>query len=215
MSIYKNYTKIRSEIPEYVVIIPASKTRMHREILELINAGCKDIGENYVLEAREKYIALGEYAKKLRWHLIGHLQGNKVKSALEIFDVIQTVDSIRLAKSINNFAKKPITIFVEVNIGCEKTKSGVSPGEVKDLIIEISQYDNLRIEGLMTIEPHTTDPQIYFKNMKILYDEIKKLKIPKVNMKTLSMGMSNSYNEAIPEGSNMVRIGTKIFGKRK
>ncbi len=215
MSIYKNYTKIRSEIPEYVVIIPASKTRMHREILELINAGCKDIGENYVLEAREKYIALGEYAKKLRWHLIGHLQGNKVKSALEIFDVIQTVDSIRLAKSINNFAKKPITIFVEVNIGCEKTKSGVSPGEVKNLIIEISQYDNLRIEGLMTIEPHTTDPQIYFKNMKILYDEIKKLKIPKVNMKTLSMGMSNSYNEAIPEGSNMVRIGTKIFGKRK
>lgn len=219
MSISENYKKIRNEIPDYVTIVAASKTRSAREILELINTtGCRDIGENYVQEAREKYNELGCSAEKFRWHLIGHLQRNKVKSALEIFDEIQSVDSLRLAEAINKSAEKPITVYVEVNIGEEKTKSGIKINEVKNLILNISHLENLRVEGLMTIEPYSENPEdarVYFKKMKNLFYEIQNLKISNVNMKTLSMGMSNSYKVAIEEGSNMVRIGTKIFEKRK
>lgn len=214
----ENYKKIRKEIPDHVELIAASKTRSSSEILELINAGCKNIGENYVQEAQEKYSELGNGAEKLRWHLIGHLQRNKVREALEIFDVIQTLDSLKLAEEINKRAEKPVTVYVEVNIGGEKTKSGAKPGELKNLILNISKLKNLRISGLMTIEPYHSNPEDarpYFRKMKNVYNEINNLKIPNVNMKTLSMGMSNSYKVAVEEGSNMVRIGTKIFGERK
>jgi len=211
MSIIQNYLKIRSEIPDHVKIVAASKTRSAKEISKLIDAGCTDIGENYVQEAEEKYHELGKDAKKLRWHLIGHLQKNKAKRALEIFDVIQSVDSLEIAKEINRRAQKQVVVYVEVNIGDEKTKSGVKPGEVKNLIEEIAQLENLRVTGLMTIEPYSKNPEdsrIYFRKMKILFDEIQ-------NLKTLSMGMSGSYKAAIEEGSNMVRIGSKIFGQRE
>ena len=221
MSISKNYKKIRSEIPDYVEIVAASKTRSAGEISKLIDAGCTDIGENYVQEAERKYDELGEDAEKVGWHLIGHLQRNKVKRALEIFDVIQSVDSLKLAEEINKRARKQVVVYVEVNIGDEKTKSGAKPEEVKNLIEEISKLENLRVEGLMTIEPYSNNPEdsiIYFRKMKILFDEIQSgLKarsfssgIP--DMKVLSMGMSNSYKAAIEEGSNMIRVGTKIFG---
>ena len=217
MNIYENYKKIRSEIPENIEIIAASKTRSTGEIFDLINAGCKNIGENYVHEAVKKHSELGSDAKKLKWHLIGHLQGNKVSRAIEIFDVIQTVDSLKLAKEIDKRAEKQITIYVQVNIGEEKTKSGVKPDELKNLITSITKLKNLKVAGLMTIEPYSINPgdsRKYFRKMKILYDEINNLKIPGVDLKILSMGMSNSYKIAIDAGSNMVRFGTMIFGER-
>jgi len=215
--ISENFRRIRSEIPGYVEIVPASKTRTSGEIRELIDAGCTNIGENYVREAQEKHRELGGDAFKLRWHLIGHLQRNKVKSALEVFDVIQAVDSVKLAEEINKRAEKPVTVYVEVNSGGEETKSGVSPDEIKNLISDISGMENLRVEGLMTIEPYSGNPEesrVYFREMKRLFDETRNLKIPNAELKTLSMGMSSSYREAVEEGSNMVRIGTKIFGER-
>ncbi|ODS37249.1 YggS family pyridoxal phosphate enzyme [Candidatus Altiarchaeales archaeon WOR_SM1_SCG] len=217
MNIYENYKKIRSEIPENIEIIAASKTRSTGEIFDLINAGCKNIGENYVHEAAKKHSELGSDAKKLKWHLIGHLQGNKVSRAIEIFDVIQTVDSLKLAKEIDKRAEKQITIYVQVNIGEEKTKSGVKPDELKNLITSITKLKNLKVAGLMTIEPYSInqeDARKYFRKMKILFDEINNLKIPGVDLKILSMGMSNSYKIAIDAGSNMVRFGTMIFGER-
>jgi len=217
LSISENYRAIRNEIPDYVEIVAASKTRTIDEIRELINAGCKNIGENYVYEAFEKYHNLGIDASKLRWHLIGHLQRNKVKTALEVFDVIQTLDSVKLADEINKKAKKVVVVYIEVNVGAEETKSGIMIDEVKNLVLDISSMKNLRIEGLMTIEPYSDDPdksRVYFRKMRSLFDEIRNLQTQNMDLKILSMGMSNSYIAAIEEGSNMVRIGSKIFGKR-
>jgi len=124
---------------------------------------------------------------------------------------------VKLAEEINKRAEKPVTVYVEVNSGGEETKSGVSPDEIKNLISDISGMENLRVEGLMTIEPYSGNPEesrVYFREMKRLFDETRNLKIPNAELKTLSMGMSSSYREAVEEGSNMVRIGTKIFGER-
>jgi len=131
--------------------------------------------------------------------------------------VIQTIDSVKLADEINKKAKKVVVVYIEVNVGAEETKSGIMIDEVKNLVLDISSMKNLRIEGLMTIEPYSDDPdksRVYFRKMRSLFDEIRKLQTQNMDLKILSMGMSNSYIAAIEEGSNMVRIGSKIFGKR-
>ncbi|MGQ9610952.1 MAG: YggS family pyridoxal phosphate-dependent enzyme, partial [bacterium] len=157
----------------------------------------------------------------VRWHLIGHLQRNKVKDAVKIFDCIQSVDSLRLAEEINKQCEKInkiMPILIEVNIGGEESKYGIDPDKTADLIAQIALLPNLHVEGLMTMEPYFDDPNYarpFFKQMKQLFDEIKNMKIPNTNINILSMGMSNSYQVAIEEGSNMVRIGTKLFGPRK
>jgi pyridoxal phosphate enzyme (YggS family) len=207
MSIAENYQKIRKEIPDYVTIVLASKTRTAEEISEVINAGATDIGENYVQEAEKIYKQLGEKAKKVRWHMIGHLQTNKINKALPIFDVIQTVDSLEKAMAINAKAEriaKTIPVYIEVNIGSEMTKAGVKPeyNIIENLVKEMSKLEYLTVEGLMTMG-------------REIFEKIKALDLPNVNMKTLSMGMSNSYKVAIEEGSNMVRLGTIVFGERK
>ena len=223
MSIKENYQKIREEIPEDVTIVLASKMRTPEEIEEVIEAGATDIGENYVQEAKNMYDALSEEAKMVRWHMIGYLQKNKINKALTIFDVIQTVDSLETAVAVDKRvekAGKKIPVLVEINIGSEMTKAGVKPEYevIENLVEEISKLEHLRLEGLMTMGPRFGNPEDsrpYFKKTKDIFERIRTLNFLGVNMETLSMGMSNSYKVAIEEGSNMVRLGTVVFGERK
>jgi len=228
MSISTNYMKIRQEIPDDVTIILAAKKRSPREVVEAIKAGATDIGENYVQEAGQMYSALGKKAAEVKWHMIGHLQTNKINKALRIFDVIETVDSIEKADAINKRVakakKKIIPVFIEINIGSEDSKAGIRVDEhepfenyIVNLIKDICRFKHLRIEGLMTMGPRFGNPEDvrpYFGRTKRIFDKIKNLNLPTVNMKYLSMGMSNSYKVAVEEGSNMVRIGTAVFGER-
>lgn len=215
--IKENVKKIMAEIPEGVLLVAASKTRTPQEILEAIEAGIQIIGENYVQEAEKKFSVIGN---KVRWHMIGHLQTNKAKKAVKMFDMIQTVDSVKIAKAINKECKKIgkiMPVLIEVNSAEEEQKAGVVPDEVIPLIKEIASLENIKIEGLMTMGPFVDDPEElrpYFKKTKELFEKIKDMDIANVEMKYLSMGMSDSYKVAIEEGANMVRIGTKIFGPR-
>jgi hypothetical protein len=216
-SIKERYDEIKKTIPHGVTIVAASKQRTIEEIEEATRAGIEIIGENYVQEAINKYKKI----EGLKWHIIGHLQRNKVKDAIKICDCIQSVDSVRLAKEIDQQCAKMfkiIPIFIEVNIGSEESKSGAKPDEVIDIIRQIAELPNLRIEGMMTMEPYFENPEDarpYLKRMKQLFDEVKSCNIPNTDIKILSMGMSNSYQIAIEEGSNMVRIGTRLFGPRE
>lgn len=224
MSIKEKYQIIRKEIPDDVTIVLAAKKRTAEEVAEAIDAGATDIGENYVQEAQKVYEQLGGKAKIVRWHLIGSLQKNKINTALPIFDVIQTVGDFSIAegidKRVGKTGKKVIPVYIEINIGSEITKYGVEPEykSILDLIKKISDnLKHLKVEGLMTMGPRFGDPEesrLYFKKTKEIFDEIKMLDLPNVSMKTLSMGMSNSYKVAIEEGSNMIRIGSAVFGER-
>lgn len=217
MSITENYHKLRAEIPADVTIVLAGKTRTMSEIAEAIDAGATDIGENYVQEAEQIYNALGEKAKVIRWHLIGHLQKNKLHKALPIFDIIETIDSLSLAEAINSRAKRVISAYIEINSGKEPQKSGVIPEDAENLIRKISDLEYIKIEGLMTMGPRFGNPEDarpYFKETKQLFDHLATLNLSNVEMNVLSMGMSNSYKIAIEEGSNLIRVGTIIFGER-
>lgn len=220
MNIEKNYLRIRKEIPEYVTIVLACKKRTPEEIKILINAGATDIGENYVQEAELVYNSLKDLNKKVKWHMIGNLQKNKINKALPIFDVIQTIDTpekaINIDKRVKSSGKEVIKVLIEVNIGKESKKHGIPPeyDGIENLAKLISDLKHLRLEGLMTMGPITNNPEdsrLYFRKTKEIFDRIKSLNLPNVNMKTLSMGMSNTYKVAIEEGSNMVRLGTIIF----
>ncbi|MCK5594863.1 YggS family pyridoxal phosphate-dependent enzyme [bacterium] len=222
MSIAENYRRIREEIPDNVTIVLAGKTRSLEEVEEVIEAGATDIGENYVQEAEAMYDSLGKKAKKVRWHMIGHLQTNKINKALRIFDVMQTVDSLEKASSIDKRVgrmEKQVSVYLEINIGRETTKAGVNPEyeAIENLVREISKFKHLSLEGLMTMGPQSGDPEDsrpYFRKAKGVFERMKALNLSKVKMETLSMGMSNSYRVAIEEGSNMVRLGTVVFGER-
>jgi len=228
MSISANYAKIRQEIPDYVTIVTSCKTRTGEEVEEVIDSGATDIGENYVQEARQVYSALRKKAAKVRLHMIGHLQTNKINKALRVFDVIQTVDSLEKAatidKRVQRARKEIVPIFMEINIGSEDSKAGLRPDEhepfedhMEDLIRDMSRFEHLRVEGLMTMGPRFGNPEDvrpYFRRTKRIFERIKARDLVNVDMKYLSMGMTNSYRAAIEEGSNMVRIGTAIFGER-
>ena len=218
MSIEENIEEIKKEISRNVRLVAATKTRTVEEIKRAIEAGITDIGENYIQEAEEKYSKL---RGNVRFHFIGHLQTNKVKKAVELFDMIQTVDSLNVAKEIDKRCKnisKIMPILVEVNSGKEENKDGCMPENVEPLIKEISKLKNLKVKGLMTMAPFFDDPEKdrpFFRLTKRLFDKIKGLNMPNVDMETLSMGMTDTYKIAIEEGSNMIRIGTKIFGPRQ
>ncbi|PID56808.1 YggS family pyridoxal phosphate-dependent enzyme [candidate division KSB3 bacterium] len=223
MSIRENYQRIRGEVPDHVTIVLAAKTRSVEEVLEAIDAGAEHIGENYVQEAEKMLTALGERARELEWHLIGSLQKNKINKALSIFDLFQTVDSLDSAKAIDARAAriaKVVPIYVEVNIGSEDSKSGMPPeyDAIERLVREIARLDNVRLEGLMTMGVFSPDPEEsrpYFRQARKIYDRLALLDIPNVSLKTLSMGMSDSYQVAIEEGASMIRLGTIVFGKRQ
>jgi len=217
-SIKENIELILHELPEEVSLLAAAKTRTAREISEAIKAGITLIGENYLQDTTDTFYDVTE---KAEWHFIGHLQRNKVKKAIDLFDMIESVDSFRLAKEIDKHCKKKNTIMpilIEVNSGEENQKTGIVPGNLIDVIREISALTNVKIMGLMTMGPRFGDPEDsrpYFKKTKELFDQVKALSLTNVEMKYLSMGMTNSYKIAIEEGSNIVRIGTKIFGERE
>jgi hypothetical protein len=218
--IKNNCQKIRAEIPDNVKIVIAAKTRSADELKAAIAGGMSIFGENYVQEALEIKETLGKKSKTLKWHMIGHLQTNKVKAAVEIFDVIETLDSLKLAAEIDKRAKeinKVMPVLVEVNSGQEDQKTGLNPDKTIEFIHDISLLQNIKVLGLMTMGPRFGNPEDsreFFKNTKRLFDEIAALKINNIQMKYLSMGMSNTYKVAIEEGSNMIRPGSIIFGQR-
>ena len=213
----QNVNQILSELPEEVQLVAAAKTRKPEEILAAVEAGVKIVGENYVQEAERAYQVVGN---RIKWHLIGHLQKNKVKKAVGIFDMIETVDSVELAREIDKRCAqigKIMPVLIEINSGREEQKSGVLPENAEQLVREISSYQNIKVMGLMTMGPRFGNPEDsrpYFIETRKIFEKIKQLNLPNVEMKYLSMGMTNSYQIAIEEGANMVRIGTRIFGER-
>ena len=201
--------------PEEIKLVAVTKTATIEQIKKAISTGIKIIGENKVQEAKEKYQIL---STDIEWHLVGHLQTNKVKYAIEIFDLIHSVDSIKLAKEIDKRSLQfgMITnVLVEVNVSGEETKYGIKPEEVKLFLKEISEFSRIKVRGLMTIAPMAEDTEEvrpYFRKLRELFKEIKIKSIKNIKMDYLSMGMTEDFEVAIEEGANMVRIGRGIFG---
>lgn len=216
-SIAENVRALLAELPPGVELVAAAKTRTPEEIIEAIGAGVQSVGENYVQEAAASVAAVG---RGVRWHYIGHLQSNKVKKAVEIFDLIETVDSADLAREIDKRAAalgKVMPILVEINSGRERQKAGILPEESEALVRDIAPFKNIRVEGLMTMGPFEGNPEDarpYFRETKKTLEALKALSLPGLELHRLSMGMTNSYRVAIEEGATMVRIGTLIFGPR-
>ncbi|OPX43234.1 hypothetical protein CLHUN_27820 [Ruminiclostridium hungatei] len=202
---------------EDINVVAVTKTVQTDRIQSVYEYGLRDMGENRVQELLEKYERL---PADVRWHLIGHLQTNKVKYIIDKVEMIHSVDSLELAKEINSRAGKhnrKIDVLLQVNVSGEETKFGISPEEVYEYVNEIAKMDNISLRGLMTIAPYTQDPQDIrpvFRNLYNIYIDIKRKRIDNVSMDYLSMGMSNDFEVAVEEGANMVRVGTGIFGKR-
>ena len=209
--------RIRKEIPGDVEILGASKTRTLEEVRAAFAAGLLYFGHNYVQEARAM-ILLADFSAQ--WHMIGHLQRNKARLAVELFDMIETLDSLRLGKELEKRCAeigKDMPVLVEVNSGREENKTGLMPEDVGALVEWLSGQTYLHLVGLMTMGPLTGDPELsrpYYKETRRLYEEIQRQQLPNIELRVLSMGMSNSYKVAIEEGANLVRLGTLIFGPR-
>lgn len=218
MSIAGNVKAILAELPPGVELVAAAKTRTAGEILEAIDAGIRTIGENYVQEAAAVFPAVG---RRARWHLIGHLQTNKAKKAVEVFDLVETVDSIGLGRELDKRAAaagKTMDILVEINSGREPQKTGVMPDEAEALVRGLAALPRLRVLGLMTMGPFEGDPEEsrpYFEETRRVFEVLKSAAIPGAEMRHLSMGMSHSWRVAVEEGATLVRIGTAIFGPRR
>ena len=207
--------------PGAITIVAVSKGRTPEQIKQAVQAGLTDIGENKVREALLKHRLLSTVNSELstiKWHMVGHLQSNKVKEAVEIFDLIQSVDSLRLAEEIDKQAariKKIQDILIEVKTSAEESKFGLKPEETIEVIKEVAKFKNISIKGLMTIAPIMDNPQDarpYFRMLRELKDRINSLSTVNRELLTLSMGMTDDFEVAIAEGSNMVRIGRAIFG---
>jgi pyridoxal phosphate enzyme (YggS family) len=199
-------------------LVAVSKTMPVEIVQEAIETGMRDFGENYIQEAREKITALATYP--VTWHYIGHLQSNKAKYADRMFDLIHSVDSLKLAKALDKYAKKidkVQNILIQVNIAKEDSKSGVYGEDTLQLAREIARLENLAVKGLMTMPPYFNAPEKVrpiFAALRHLRDQIKNENIPNISMEDLSMGMTGDFEAAIEEGATMVRVGTAIFGER-
>lgn len=214
-----NVHNILASLPPHVELLAACKGRTGLEIKEAINAGINIIGHNYIKEREEtlrlllRHKALAD-RNDIKCHFIGHLQKNKVKKAIKLFDLIETVDSFSLAELIDKEAKKEkriMPVFIEINSAEEKQKFGILPYETKSLIDKIKTLEYVKVTGIMTMGPlleNVEDIRPYFKDTKKLFDEVK---VNNPEIKYLSMGMSDSYKIAIEEGANLVRIGRMIF----
>ena len=207
--------QILNALPPQVTLVAAAKGRTVIEVEAALQAGVTHFGHNYVQEAKPMIQAFGDRAT---WHMIGHLQRNKAKAAVSMFDMIESVDSLRLAEAIERHCEKLgkiMPVLVEINSGRESTKTGVMPEEVDDLVAAMTDMKHVQVMGLMTMGPRFGDPQEarpYFIATKEVFDRLSAMDLPNVTMRYLSMGMTNSYRVAIEEGANLVRIGTKIFG---
>jgi PLP dependent protein len=226
-NIQVNITEIEEEInqickkcgrnPEDITLIAVTKTVDTERINYAVECGVSNLAENKVHEIMDKYDAV---AKNVKWHLIGHLQTNKVKYIIDKVELIHSVDSIKLAEEINKRAQQNNLIkdvLVQINVAEEDTKFGISLEQTVDFVKSISGFGNIHIKGLMTIAPYDLNPEgvrPIFKQLKDKFNELAQMNLPNIEMKHLSMGMSNDYKVAIEEGANMIRIGTAIFGKR-
>ncbi|MBI4654158.1 MAG: YggS family pyridoxal phosphate-dependent enzyme [Nitrospirae bacterium] len=222
--------------PAEIKIIAVTKTVSIEHIQEAIDAGLRIFGENRVQEAQKKVtscklqvaskdkdsLLVTRYSlPKIEWHLIGNLQRNKAKYAVQLFDLIHTIDSIGIAEEVNKQAEKigkTQRVLVQVKLSKEETKHGVSEEDLMPLLEMISNLRNLKLEGLMTMPPFFDDPEkarLYFRRLRELRDNINKLRVTSYELRDLSMGMSNDFEVAIEEGATMVRVGTAIFGVRR
>lgn len=227
MDVQDNLLNIRSNIndimarqgrnPKDATLIAVTKTVDADTINEAIKLGITDIGENRVQEIEAKYDKIN---KNVKWHMIGHLQSNKVKYIIEKVSLIHSLDRMSLAKEIQKRADERniiVDALIQVNVAEEESKFGLKYEQVIPFIEKIIEFDNIKIKGLMTIAPYADDPEevrFVFKKLKKLFDEISLRNYENVDMKYLSMGMTNDYQIALEEGANMIRIGTGIFGKR-
>nr|MQY53176.1 YggS family pyridoxal phosphate-dependent enzyme [Bacillota bacterium] len=215
----KEKIRVKSELvgrdPQKITLVTVTKTVEADRVEEAIAAGVNIIGESRVQEAKEKY---EKVESRVIWHLVGHLQRNKAKDAVKIFDLIHSVDSAKLAKEIDKQARKVgkrQKILIEVNVSGEESKYGLSPEGVIPFLQEVSGLPNIKVEGLMTMAPLYENPEDCrpcFRKLRELIEKVKAKNIKNVEMTYLSMGMSNDFEVAIEEGSNMVRIGRAIFG---
>jgi pyridoxal phosphate enzyme (YggS family) len=207
---------ILDALPPGVTLVAAAKGRTVEQVRAAIRAGVAQVGHNYVQDA-EAMIPL--VPEPVRWHMIGHLQTNKVKKAVELFDMIETVDSWRLAQEIDKRCAamgKVMPVLVEVNSGREANKTGVLPEEVDELVGQFGKLPYIRVQGLMTMGPRFGEPEDsrpYFRTTRAAFERLARRPMAHVEMRYLSMGMSNSYRVAIEEGANVVRIGTLLFGE--
>ena len=205
--------------PNDITLIAVSKTVESPKVREALEAGIDNLGENRVQELIKKYEDLKD--TDIKWHMIGHLQKNKVKYIIDKTVLIHSVDSLSLAEEIDKRAKNRglvANVLIELNIGEEESKFGIKEENVYDFIKSLENFENIRVLGLMTVAPFCENPEDVrwvFKKMKDIYDKISTMNLKNAEMKYLSMGMTNDFEVAIEEGSNMIRIGTAIFGARK
>jgi hypothetical protein len=194
-----------------VTLIAVTKTHSVEEIAAAYAAGLADFGENRVQEARSKIASAREVGIAARWHLIGHLQTNKVNVAIECFDILHTIDSERIARAVNERAgahgMRPIEVLIEVNVGGEEQKSGVAPGAAAQLAEAVGALPNLRLSGLMTVAPQADDPE----DVRPVFRQLRELR-DAIGLTNLSMGMTDDYEVAVEEGSTQVRVGRALFG---
>jgi PLP dependent protein len=215
-SIKDNIDEVRNTLSEGVTLIAVSKTKSPEEIMEAYETGIRDFGENKVQELESKFEVL---PKDIRWHLIGHLQTNKVKKVLGKAYLIQSLDRESLAVEINKRALKMnliVDTLIEVNIGEEQQKTGISLQDLPEFLEKLKSLESINVKGLMAIIPQGSNDENtrYFRKMKEVFTDLKEHENERMKMEILSMGMSSDYEIAIEEGSNMVRVGTKIFGTK-
>ena len=216
MSIEENVNNVRETIPERVTLIAVSKTKPVEDLQRVYAVGIRDFGENKVQELTDKFEKL---PKDIRWHLIGHLQRNKIKYIVGKVYLIHSLDSVRLLEELEKHYKAnnmTAEVLIQINIGKEENKTGIYVEDLEELIGVCETCSNVKVRGLMAIIPQGTEEECrsYFKQMKNLFDDLKKRTFKNINMEILSMGMTGDYKVAIQEGSSMVRVGEGIFGKR-
>lgn len=223
-----NYRKILNSIAEaaaksrrdagQVKLLAATKSQSIELIRAAVDAGITLIGENYVQEAAGKKPLIGE---AIEWHMIGHLQRNKVKAAVDLFDVFESLDNLPLARELDKEGqkrKKIMRVFIEINLGGEESKTGVNESEAASFVEQIASLSHLRVEGLMSVPPYRQGPEEvrpYFRKLRLLQQKLGELRSPRLELRELSMGMSHDYSIAIEEGATIVRIGTALFGVRR
>ena len=217
-SIEERARRLLSEIPPGVTVVAAAKMRTPDEVRAVLAAGVSIVGENYVQEAASAQAAVSRAVA--RWHLIGRLQRNKAKDAVRLFDLIQTVDSVRLAEAVDAASRalgRIMPVLVEINSGRDSQKAGALPEDAADLVRALERFEAVRVVGLMTMGPLVADPEALrpaFRETKRLFDELGRNGLRHAQMQILSMGMSDSYRVAIEEGATMVRVGMALFGPR-
>lgn len=217
MSIEENISQIVKNIPSNVTLIAVSKTKSIDEMKKAYEAGIINFGENKVQELMNK---IDSFDSTVKWHLIGHLQRNKVKYIVGRVELIHSLDSIELLEEIEKQYKSKgliANVLIQINIGNEPSKTGIDVSILEQMLNACKQCNNVKVKGIMAVIPQGDEEscRYYFKKMKKIWDDLEQRKIPNIEMKHLSMGMSGDYEIAISEGSNMIRVGQGIFGKRE